>query len=153
MRYTRIVLIKFSFSFYNTPKKTKFLKPRQIEVNFTSDVFRFSFITPLIDQLWKIRKLFWISNITMWIHCVRFKIEELRVHKVVPLLSRGVVRGAMGAKPPWISEIYRIHGVFGPQRVLSPPPGKKTKCKPPWTNSWLRPWYCHSNLTFSICGT
>jgi len=68
----------------------------------------------------------------MWIHCVRFKIEELRVHKVVPLLSRGVVRGAMGAKPPWISEIYRIHGVFGPQRVLSPPPlERKLNVSPP----------------------
>ena len=31
-------------------------------------------------------------------------------------------KGAMGVKPtPWISVIYRVQGVFRPQRVLSPP--------------------------------
>jgi len=33
--------------------------------------------------------------------------------------------GAMGAKPPWNSEIYGFQGVFRPQRVLSPPPWKE----------------------------
>jgi len=40
-------------------------------------------------------------------------------------LGRGVVRrggGAMGAKPPWISEIFGFYGVFLPlKKTLSPP--------------------------------
>ena len=49
--------------------------------------------------------------------------------------------GAMGAKPPWTSEIYWFQGVFRPQRVLSPTPRKIKKIKPPpRTNSWICPW-------------
>ena len=42
----------------------------------------------------------------------------------------------MGAKPPLDSEIFWFHGVFRPQRVLSPT-WKEKKCKPPPKNKFL----------------
>ena len=46
------------------------------------------------------------------------------------MIIRDVFRGgAMGAKPPWTSEIYWFQGSFRPQWVL-----ERKKCKPPpWT--------------------
>ena len=41
--------------------------------------------------------------------------------------QRRIQGGGYGVKPPWTSEIFWFHGVFRPQRVLSPPPGKRKK--------------------------
>ena len=60
-----------------------------------------------------------------------------------PLLPRGVHRsGAMGAPaPPGSVKSVDFRGFSGPNKVLSPIPGKKKYFKPPWTNFSTRPCF------------
>ena len=59
------------------------------------------------------------------------------------LIFSGLVPGAYsggglwGLSPPWTSEIYWFHGVFRPQRVLSPPWKDKQNLSPSPLNKFL----------------
>ena len=61
------------------------------------------------------------------------------------------IQGGGGAKPPPLDQwnLLFLGGFQAPMAAEAPPLGGK-KC-PPWTNSWIRPWYCkRRNFTWLI---
>ena len=58
-----------------------------------------------------------------------------------------------GAKPPLDQWNLLNSGGFQAPTGDEPSPGKKKKCKPPWTNSWIRPcWVVRVLNIYSILG-
>ena len=102
------------------------------------------------------RKLFAISNIKfkkkmklsslLIISLLLLQHNKGRADKLQKALIDSRVYSGGGLSPPWTSEIYWFQGFSGPNGCWAPHPWKDKKLKPPWTNSWIRPWLTGTSI-------
>ena len=83
-----------------------------------------------------------------WIMVQMENLNMSLMNKTFRGLVREGVEEAMGAKPPWTSEIYGFQWISRPQQKCWAPPEKTKKLEPPpWRKSWQHLWKLKRSLS------